>query len=266
MQTTYMKIKETATVISQECLCDGVFSIWMTTNIAKSASCGQFVSVYPQSGGRLLPRPISICEIDSKSGSIRLVYRAVGGGTRELSRLTAGDRVEVLGPNGNGFFAAVSQEIGPDTKALLAGGGIGIPPMLELAKELSCEVSIVAGYKSSDEMFLTDELSGAGKLFVSTDDGSYGTKGTVIDAIRENAITCDIIFACGPHPMLSGIKSYSEEIKVPAYVSMEERMACGIGACLGCTCRSVHTDDHSKVRNKRVCADGPVFDASEVVI
>ncbi len=263
-----MKISETATVMSQECLCDGVFSIWIATNIADKAVCGQFVSVYPNSDSKLLPRPISICEIGrgNASGTLRLVYRVAGEGTRGFSQLKAGDTVRVLGPNGNGFFAALSEEIKPETKALLVGGGIGIPPMLELAKELSCDVTIVAGYRNADGMFLKRELSEAGRLVVSTDDGSSGTKGTVVDAIKQNRISCDIIFACGPAPMLRGIKSYSQEAGVSAYVSMEERMACGIGACLGCVCGSTDTDDHSKVRNKRVCADGPVFNAAEVEI
>ncbi len=261
-----MKTKETATIISQECLCPGVYSMWLTASFAKDAVAGQFISVYSNSDARLLPRPISICE--TEGDRLRLVYRVAGAGTEEFSHMTKGGSLDILGPNGNGFFRALKEEIAPDTKALLIGGGIGIPPMLELAKQLGnkCDVSIVAGYRSSKDMFLTGELQRAGKLYVATDDGSYGTGGTVIDAIKENGIDCGIIFACGPKPMLKGVKALSEEMKVPAYVSMEERMACGVGACLGCVCESTDVDDHSKVNNKRVCVDGPVFAVSEVVL
>ena len=259
-----MRVKEAATIISQECLCEGVYSMWLSTVAAKDAQAGQFVSVYSNSDARLLPRPISICEIGENR--IRLVYRTVGEGTREFSRMREGDKLEILGPNGNGFLPALREEIRPGTKALLIGGGIGIPPMLELARELNCEKSIVCGYRNSREMFLAEELEAEGKLYISTDDGSAGTKGTVIDAIKEAGIGADVIFACGPRPMLRGVKELSGTQVIPAYVSMEERMACGVGACLGCVCNSEDVDDHSKVKNKRVCVDGPVFAVSEVVL
>lgn len=260
-----MKIKETAKITSQECLCPGVYSMWLETKAAEYAQPGQFLSVYPNSADKLLPRPISICEIEH-SGRIRLVYRVAGSGTKEFSQMRAGDGIDILGPLGNGFFAALREEIRPETKALLIGGGIGIPPMLELAKQLDCKVSVVAGYRSKSDMFLARQLEREGELIVATDDGSFGHHGTVTDAIRERDIVSDMIFACGPRPMLSAVKKLSEERNIPAYVSMEERMACGVGACLGCVCTSTGIDDHSKVNNKRVCADGPVFAASEVVL
>ena len=261
-----MKTKETATIISQECLCPGIYSMRMAANIAKTASPGQFISVYSNNGARLLPRPISICETDGSS--IRIVYRVAGAGTEEFSHMSEGDGIDILGPNGNGFFKALREEVTSDTKALLIGGGIGIPPMLELAKQLSkkCCVTVVAGYRNAEQTFLIQDLERYGKVYVATDDGSMGYGGTVIDAIRENNITCDLMFACGPKPMLAGVKKLSEDINRPAYVSMEERMACGIGACLGCVCTSTDKDEHSKVNNKRVCVDGPVFAASEVVL
>ena len=263
-----MKIKETATIISQERLTSGVYSMWLSTSAAKEALPGQFISVYPNDKTKLLPRPISICEIDDsrQPGRLRIVYRVVGGGTEEFSKMKEGDTLDILGPNGNGFLSPVREKIEKKTKALLVGGGIGIPPMLELAKKLSCSVTTVAGYRSKDEMFLTRELEEAGELVIATDDGSFGYKGTVIDAIKEAGIVCDVIFACGPRPMLKGIRAYAEENHIPAYISMEERMACGVGACLGCVCSSTDVDDHSKVKNKRICVDGPVFAASEVVL
>ena len=261
-----MKIKETAKIISQERLTSGVYSMWLETSVAKDALPGQFISVYPNDRTKLLPRPISICEIDDgrQPGRLRIVYRVVGSGTEEFSKMEAGDTLEILGPNGNGFLAPVREKIEKETKALLVGGGIGIPPMVELAKRLICDVTAVAGYRSKDEMFLTGELEKAGTLVIATDDGSFGHKGTVIDAIREAGIECDMIFACGPRPMLKGIKIFAEENRIPAYISMEERMACGVGACLGCVCSSTDVDDHSKVKNRRICVDGPVFAASEV--
>ncbi len=262
MKKVIMRISERATIISQEQLCAGVYSMWIATNAAKYAKAGQFISVYVNSDSKLLPRPISICEIGD--GKLRIVYRVAGEGTKELSEMSEGGSLDILGPNGNGFLAKAGEKITPDTKALLIGGGIGIPPMLELAKQMTCDVTIVAGYQSSQGMFLTEELESAGRLVVSTDDGSFGHKGTVVDAIAEEGITADMIFACGPRPMLKGVKKLAKEAGISAYISMEERMACGIGACLGCVTASTETDGHSKVKNKRVCADGPVFEASEV--
>ena len=174
-----------------------------------------------------------------------------------MSGYKKGDTIDILGPLGNGFMKR-------DGKAILIGGGIGIPPMLQLAKELkdSCKVQIVAGYR--DELFLTDELSNNGDLYIATEDGSVGTKGTVIDAIKENNITADVIYACGPTPMLKAIKEYAAENNIEAQISLEEKMACGIGACLACVCKSKEKDHHSNVNNKRICKDGPVFLAQEV--
>ena len=147
-------------------------------------------------------------------------------------------------------------------KAILFGGGIGIPPMLELAKQLDCEKSIVLGYR--DELFLNDEFEAYGKVYLATEDGSAGTKGNVLDAVKACGIEGDILFACGPTPMLRAIKQYAKENGLECYLSLEEKMACGIGACLACVCKSTQVDDHSKVHNKRVCKEGPVFNAEEV--
>ena len=135
--------------------------------------------------------------------------------------------------------------------------------MLELMKQLDCEKTAVLGYRDSD-MFLKDEFEAVGDVVISTEDGSYGTKGNVIDAIKEQGVEGSIIYACGPTPMLRGIKAYAEEMGIEAQISMEERMACGIGACLACVCRSKEKDAHSNVNNKRICKDGPVFLSTEV--
>lgn len=251
-----MKSREFAAVIEQKKIATDTYSMWIQTEqIAKDARPGQFISVYTKDDSRMLPRPISICEIDREAGKLRIVYRVVGQGTDEFSRLQAGDTIEILGPLGNGFPLK-------EKKAFLMGGGIGVPPMVQLAKELDCEIQIIAGYR--DELFLTEELSAAGKLYIATEDGSAGTKGNVMDAIRENGLSADIIYACGPKPMLRAIKAYAEENNIECYISMEEKMACGIGACLACVCQSKEVDEHTHVHNKRICKDGPVFLSTEV--
>ena len=148
---------------------------------------------------------------------------------------------------------------------LLVGGGIGVPPMVELAKWLPGEKMVVSGYRNGD-LFLKEELSRNAALYIATEDGSAGTKGNVLDAIRENRLEADAIFACGPGPMLRALKAYAEEQGIDCYLSLEERMACGIGACLACVCTSKDVDAHTNVKNKRICKDGPVFAAGEIEI
>lgn len=249
-------LKKEAVITEQEKLAEGIYSMWIQAeDIAVSARAGQFVSLYCKDGSKLLPRPISICEINRQQGTVRLVYRVTGKGTLEFAELKPQDTVEVMGPLGNGFTPE-------GKKALLIGGGIGIPPMLELAKQLSCEKQIVLGYR--DITFLEDEISSYGTVYIATEDGSKGTKGNVLDAIREHQLEADMIFACGPTPMLRGIRSYALEKGITCQLSLEERMACGIGACLGCVCKTKDVDHHSNVKNARICKDGPVFYADEV--
>ena len=258
------KTKEQAVVVSQEELAPGIFSLYLKTKAAETAKPGQFVSVYTKDPSKLLPRPISICEINKKHGTLRLVYRVTGEktGTKEFSELKAGDTVPVIGPLGNGF----PLEKAAGKKAFLMGGGIGVPPILELAKQLKCEKKqIVVGYRDQ-ATFLREEFEQNGELYISTEDGSVGTAGNVMNAIEENALDADIIYACGPTPMLRAIKVYAEENGIECYISLEERMACGIGACLACVCQSKEKDTHSNVHNKRICKDGPVFLSTEVEI
>jgi len=251
------KFEEIVSIISQEKIAEGVYDMWLRTEeIAAHAKAGQFVSVYCNDGTKLLPRPISICEVNREEKALRLVYRVAGGGTAEFSQMKAGETLRILGPLGNGFTLG-------ERKAFLIGGGIGIPPMLQLAKELNCEKQIVVGYRN-DELFLADELKQYGEVIVATEDGSVGTKGNVLDAIRENGLKADVIYACGPTPMLRALKQYAAENGIECWISMEERMACGIGACLACVCKSKEKDHHTNVNNKRICKEGPVFRAEEV--
>ena len=254
-----MKIKEKAVVLEQNKLAEGVYSLLLDTKISEQAVPGQFISIFSNDGSKLLPRPISICEINKDYSTLRVVYRVVGAGTEEFSKLKMGDTLEVMGPLGNGFPLE-----GENT--IVVGGGIGVPPMLELAKQLSGTVTAVMGYRN-DDMFLTEEFTDVvSELIIATDDGTVGVHGTVVDAMKENNLEADVIYACGPKPMLRGVAEYAAEHGIKCYVSMEERMACGVGACLGCVCQSKEVDDHSHVHNKRVCKDGPVFLSTEVVL
>ena len=254
------KLKMKSTVIEQKMIADGICSMWLDAKeVAVQAKPGQFISVYSNDKSRVLPRPISICEIDREKGTLRIVYRVVGKGTEEFSKAEAGDSFEILGPLGNGFPI----EEAKGKKVLMIGGGIGVPPMLQTAKEIEGEAIIVSGYRNQD-LFLKEELESAGTLFIATEDGSVGTKGNVVDAIRENQIEADMMFACGPKPMLRALKNYTIKKGIPCWISMEEKMACGVGACLACVCQSKDVDSHSHVHNKRICKDGPVFLSTEV--
>ena len=253
-------VKERAVIVSQKCIGTDIYDMVLSfPRGAKEAKPGQFIAMYCEDGTKLLPRPISICGIDAENGTLRVVYRIAGEGTRLFSKMKEGDSLEVLGPLGNGFTMK-------EEKAIIVGGGIGIPPMLELAKQLTAgyqpECQLVMGYRS--ETFLTKEMEANGTLYIATEDGSTGTKGNVMDAVAADSLEADVIYACGPTPMLRAIKQYAQEKGIECYISMEERMACGIGACLGCVCQSKEVDDHSHVHNKRVCKDGPVFLATEV--
>ena len=286
------KFEEIAVVVDQNALGSGIYDLTLKTkNIAKAAKAGQFVSVYSNDRSKLLPRPISLCGIDRDEDTIRLVYRVTGEntGTEEFSKLVMGDKIRILGPLGNGFT------VEPGKKAFLIGGGIGVPPMLQLAKDINsgvvqtsgavdtntqekgqteekqinghgkkiCDMNIIMGYRD-ENTFLLDEFKEQADSFVATEDGSVGTKGNVIDAINENGLEADVIYACGPMPMLRALKAYAMEHDMECYVSMEERMACGIGACLACVCKTKDKDAHSNVNNKRICKEGPVFNAKEV--
>ncbi len=250
-------VKERAVIVSQRCIGTDIYDMVLSfPKGAKEAKPGQFIAMYCEDGTKLLPRPISICGIDAEKGTLRVVYRIAGEGTRLFSEMKEGDSLEVLGPLGNGFTMK-------EEKAVIVGGGIGIPPMLELAKRLSCEKTVVLGYR--DELFLKEEFDSCAAVVVATEDGGYGTKGTVIDAIKEAKVDGAVIYACGPMPMLKALAEYAEAHGMEAQISLEERMACGIGACLGCICKTKKKDHHTNVNNQRICKDGPVFDAKEVV-
>ncbi len=256
-----MKKKESAKVISQVSIIEGIYDMWIQTDLAKDAKAGQFICLYTKERSTLLPRPISICEVNEAKDALRIVYRVAGQGTKEFSTYVAGDDVEILGTLGNGFPV----EKAKDKVVALFGGGIGIPPMIQTGKEIQGEVHSFIGYRDQN-LFLTEDMEQVSKLHIATEDGSVGTKGNVIDAIKESGIKPDVIMACGPMPMLRAIKNYAQTEGIEAYISLEEHMACGVGACLGCICKTKEVDHHSHVNNTRICTDGPVFLAEEVMI
>ena len=207
------KTKENLTVVSQEEIGKDIFSLWLQTDqMAQYARPGQFLSLYTGNAGKLLPRPISICEIDKETSRIRLVYRVTGKntGTEAFSKMQPEDKIEALGPLGNGF----PLEEAEGKKVFLIGGGIGIPPILETAKQLNAQKTAVLGYR--DELFLNEEFAKYADVYVATEDGSSGTKGNVLNAIQEKALEADVIFACGPTPMLRALRNMRQQIILPA--------------------------------------------------
>ncbi|MDE6991763.1 MAG: dihydroorotate dehydrogenase electron transfer subunit [Lachnospiraceae bacterium] len=257
------KRKEAARVYKQQQIAPGIYDMWISTKLARQAKPGQFISVYTQDRSALLPRPISICDTDTANDRLRIVYRVAGKGTAEFSGYKTGHRVDILGTLGNGFPLAAAE----GKRVFLMGGGIGIPPMLLLASKIrnAASVDVIVGYRDK-ELFLADDLAKYAPVHVATEDGSVGTKGNVMDVIDAEGLTADVIFACGPMPMLRAIKQFSVQSGIEAYISLEERMACGVGACLGCVVRTREVDHHSHVNNARICTDGPVYLAADVEI
>ena len=211
---------------------------------------GQFVNI--ELTGRYLRRPISVCDYDAET--ITLIYKVVGGGTEQMSRMQPGEKLDLLTGLGNGFDAAVDTR-----RPLLVGGGVGVPPLYNLARVLLAAgkpVTVVLGFNTAAEIFYADEFRALGaRVVVATVDGSAGVKGFVTDAIRAEAADCDYFFACGPMPML---KALSLAVPYSGQLSFEERMGCGFGACMGCSCKTL-------AGNKRICKEGPVMRKEEIL-
>jgi dihydroorotate dehydrogenase electron transfer subunit len=228
----------------------------------QKAKAGQFLSLYTGNAALLLPRPLSICAADTVSGVFRVIYRAVGEGTREIATLKPGDRVRLLGPLGS-FY-----RVFPEHKRFaLVGGGMGAPPMLALAKKirkeaLDAHISVFLGFRSKFQTILEDDFKKyANEVIVATDDGTQGIKGNAVQALAADP-NFDIIYGCGPKIMLKFLAKFAEEREIPCYVSVEEHMACSVGACLACV---VKVKDGENWAYRRVCNTGPVFNAKELV-
>lgn len=231
---------------------------WMdisAPDLAQGARPGQFLEVHVPSPVPLLPRPMSLAGIDPDGGRVSILYRVVGSGTTALAKLGPGDRLRVMGPLGNGF---------PDPegkRAVLVAGGTGIAPLLPLLKLTAPESQLLYGAAEGAQMVDVDgPAAGRVRVQLATEDGSRGHQGLVTDLLERTLPEsgAGVIYACGPRPMLAQVARQAFRLGVPAWVSLEERMACGVGACLGC---SVMTD----AGYRRVCRDGPVFSAREVV-
>jgi len=257
-----LKRYESCKVLSNIPIASDIYDMTLAApDMAKDSKAGQFVNVYLGKGEHLLPRPISICGLDTAQGTIRLVYRKAGKGTDIMSRAQAGDSFTLMAPLGNAF------KIYPNRKRIcVIGGGIGTPPMLELTKEIfrklpDAEVTAVLGFRS--EPILAAEFAEAGAdVHIATDDGSVGFHGNVVALMDSIGKGYDTVYACGPNVMLKFVAKWAAAHDTRCFVSMEERMACGLGACVGCVI-SIQTADGPAY--KKVCKDGPVFDAQEVI-
>lgn len=259
-----MIVNEQCTVVSHKEIAENIFELILRGELSSEMNePGQFVHVKVSNGfDPLLRRPISIANIDKDKKEFTLIYRSQGRGTKRLSLKAPIEQVDILGPLGQGFPIS---DISSGETALLVGGGIGVPPLYELSKRLKdrgVKVVHVLGFQTESAVFYEEKFLKLGPTFVATVDGSYGTKGFVTDVIDRQVLSFDTIYSCGPTPMLKAIEKYAPEKNV--YLSLEERMGCGIGACFACVC---HTgDDPTGFTYKKVCTDGPVFKAGEVVL
>lgn len=257
-----MKKIENAVVIENKKVASNIYDMFLKSdNIAKESVCGQFIEMYVDNGVNILPRPISICEINASEGIIRIMFQVVGNGTAYFSGLKRGDIIRVLGPCGNGF------NIKETDLSILVGGGIGIPPLFETAKRIKGRKIVVLGFKNKDSVILKDEFEKLkAEVLVSSDDGSIGFKGNVVELIKEKGIVekNSIIYSCGPIPMLKALSEFANETNTKCMISLEERMACGVGACVGCAVKVFDKNEKSEIY-KKVCTDGPVFSSKEVI-
>ncbi len=238
----------TFTIKENKQIAKNTYEMTLSGNTAFVTAPGQFINIKLE--GFYLRRPISVCDYSNKE--ITIIYKTVGKGTESMSQLQEGTALDILTGLGNGYDLSVSGE-----KPLLVGGGAGVPPMYALAKKLISQekkVSVVLGFNTLEEKFYEDEFKKLGAdVYVTTADGSYGTKGFVTDVFDK--IDYSYIYTCGPEPMLKAVYTSSG---TSGQYSFEERMGCGFGACMGCSCKT-------KYGNKRICKDGPVLVKEEII-
>ena len=241
-------------VIKNEEIATGIFDLWVENpTLSSIAKPGQFAHILVP--GKTLRRPISICDADKSC--LRLVYQVKGEGTEILSRINEGEYLDIIAPLGNGF------DIKEDKKYCFIGGGIGVPPMLYASKMKEKPV-VITGFRNKDLVILQSDFRKDNcELYLTTDDGTAGEKAFVTDVLKRKLNDIDEVCACGPSPMLKAIAEICNDANVPCQISLEERMGCGIGACLVCACavrKNDGTEDYV-----HVCKDGPVFDSKEVI-
>lgn len=227
--------------------------------IASVAQAGQFAHV--KVNGFSLRRPISICEIDKINNTIRIVFEIRGEGTKVMSNLNEDMFIDIIAPLGHGFTL-----LQKDKKAIVIGGGIGVPPMVEVAKHYGENATAIIGFRSANAVILNNDfIKNGANTIVCTDDGTIGQKGFVTVSLEKHLQNekADIIYACGPKAMLKGIIEIADKYSIQCEVSLEERMACGVGACLGCACKTIKNGEE---HFSHVCKNGPVFNSKEVVL
>ena len=235
------------TILSNTALTDSVYKMVLSGDTSHITNCGQFVNI--QLEGHFLRRPISVCDYDEQA--LTIVYKVVGKGTEAMSKMAEGTQLDILTGLGNGYDLSLAGD-----KPVLLGGGVGVPPMYNLAKKLRAlgkDVTVILGFNTQSEIFYEEEFKALGcTVTVTTVDGSYGTKGFVTDALPENYT---YFYTCGPEPML---KAVYRATKTSGEMSFEERMGCGFGACMGCSCKTL-------TGYKRICKEGPVMKKEEIL-
>ncbi len=238
------------TILSNEPLTPAVYRMVLEGDTQYITRSGQFINIELE--GKFLRRPISVSDYDDKS--ITIIYKVVGRGTEQMKGMVAGQKLDILTGLGNGFNTENDAK-----RPLLVGGGVGVPPLYNLAKRLISEgkrPQVILGFNTKSEIFYEEEFKALGvDVYCSTADGSFGTKGFVTDVIRNEGLVFDYLYTCGPLPML---KALYDATTVDGEYSFEERMGCGFGACMGCTCKT-------KYGNKRICKDGPVLKREEII-
>ncbi len=236
------------TIISNEALTDSVYKMVLSGDTSAITAAGQFVNI--QLAGKFLRRPISVCDCDENT--LTVVYKVVGHGTEQMSKMAAGERLNILTGLGNGYDLSKSGE-----RPLLLGGGVGVPPMYKLAKKLLAQgkkVTVILGFNTKSEIFYEDEFKKLGcDVIVATADGSYGIQGFVTTPM--DSLDYSYFYTCGPEPMLKAVYRAS---RTSGQMSFEERMGCGFGACMGCSCKTL-------TGYKRICKEGPVMEKEEIL-
>ena len=229
-------------------LTDSVYKMVLSGDTSAVTNCGQFVNI--QLAGKFLRRPISVCDYDEST--LTIIYKVVGSGTEQMSAMIPGEKLDILTGLGNGYDMTKSGD-----SVLVIGGGVGVPPMYMLARLLREEgkkVTAILGFNTKNEIFYEEEFKALGcETLVATADGSYGVKGFVTDAMK--GLSYDYFYTCGPEPMLKAVYNATE---VSGQFSFEERMGCGFGACMGCSCKTLYG-------NKRICKEGPVLEKEEII-
>ena len=235
-------------ILSNEALTDSVYKMTLAGDTSAITAAGQFVNI--QLEGKFLRRPISVCDYDNET--LTIVYKVVGKGTEQMSAMTAGEKLDILTGLGNGYDLSLSGD-----KPVLLGGGVGVPPMYNLAKKLLAQgkdVTVILGFNTMSEVFYEEEFKALGcKVIVATADGSHGVKGFATTPLAELDYT--YFYTCGPEPML---KAVYKATNTSGQMSFEERMGCGFGACMGCSCKTL-------TGYKRICKEGPVMKKEEIL-